>query len=110
MLQLELPYQKLWFRLRHPQGRMKLTTLRITEQLAIMEARVYLDRSDAEPISSYISQHSAEEGTDYVQAAQDEALSAALSDCLLYTSCSVPSTAQQFAKGIGINSQALLRR
>ena len=40
MLQLELPYQKLWFRLRHPQGRMKLTTLRITEQLAIMEARV----------------------------------------------------------------------
>lgn len=37
MLQLELPYQKLWFRLRHPQGRMKLTTLRITEQLAIME-------------------------------------------------------------------------
>ena len=47
MLQLELPYQKLWFRLRHPQGRMKLTTLRITEQLAIMEARVYLDRSDA---------------------------------------------------------------
>ena len=55
MLQLELPYQKLWFRLRHPQGRMKLTTLRITEQLAIMEARVYLDRSDAEPISSYIS-------------------------------------------------------
>lgn len=42
MLQLELPYQKLWFRLRHPQGRMKLTTLRITEQLAIMEARVYL--------------------------------------------------------------------
>lgn len=65
MLQLELPYQKLWFRLRHPQGRMKLTTLRITEQLAIMEARVYLDRSDAEPISSYISQHSAEEGTDY---------------------------------------------
>lgn len=66
MLQLELPYQKLWFRLRHPQGRMKLTTLRITEQLAIMEARVYLDRSDAEPISSYISQHSAEEGTDYI--------------------------------------------
>ena len=39
MLQLELPYQKLWFRLRHPQGRMKLTTLRITEQLAIILLR-----------------------------------------------------------------------
>ena len=29
MLQLELPYQKLWFRLRHPQGRMKLTTVTV---------------------------------------------------------------------------------
>ncbi len=99
MLQLELPYQKLWFRLRHPQGRMKLTTLRITEQLAIMEARVYLDRSDAEPISSYISQHSAEEGTDYVQAAQDEALSAALSDAgfgLQFADVAVDSTGKVF--------------
>ena len=60
---------------------MKLTTLRITEQLAIMEARVYLDRSDAEPISSYISQHSAEEGTDYVQAAQDEVIECCAVGC-----------------------------
>ena len=29
MLQLELPYQKLWFRLRHPQGRMKRNSLRL---------------------------------------------------------------------------------
>lgn len=33
MLQLELPYQKLWFRLRHPQGRMKLTTMNICRKI-----------------------------------------------------------------------------
>ena len=110
MLQLELPYQKLWFRLRHPQGRMKL---RITEQLAIMEARVYLDRSDAEPISSYISQHSAEEGTDYVQAAQDEALSAALSDAgfgLQFADVAVDSTGKVFGSSIPLSGTAPIRQ
>ena len=113
MLQLELPYQKLWFRLRHPQGRMKLTTLRITEQLAIMEARVYLDRSDAEPISSYISQHSAEEGTDYVQAAQDEALSAALSDAgfgLQFADVAVDSTGKVFGSSIPLSGAASIQQ
>ena len=113
MLQLELPYQKLWFRLRHPQGRMKLTTLRITEQLAIMEARVYLDRSDAEPISSYISQHSAEEGTDYVQAAQDEALSAALSDAgfgLQFADVAVDSTGKVFGSSIPLSGTAPIQQ
>ena len=113
MLQLELPYQKLWFRLRHPQGRMKLTTLRITEQLAIMEARVYLDRSDAEPISSYISQHSAEEGTDYVQAAQDEALSAALSDAgfgLQFADVAVDSTGKVFGSSIPLSGAAPIQQ
>lgn len=113
MLQLELPYQKLWFRLRHPQGRMKLTTLRITEQLAIMEARVYLDRSDAEPISSYISQHSAEEGTDYVQAAQDEALSAALSDAgfgLQFADVAVDSTGKVFGSSIPLSGTAHIQQ
>ena len=113
MLQLELPYQKLWFRLRHPQGRMKLTTLRITEQLAIMEARVYLDRSDAEPISSYISQHSAEEDTDYVQAAQDEALSAALSDAgfgLQFADVAVDSTGKVFGSSIPLSGAAPIQQ
>ena len=113
MLQLELPYQKLWFRLRHPQGRRKLTTLRITEQLAIMEAGVYLDRSDAEPISSYISQHSAEEGTDYVQAAQDEALSAALSDAgfgLQFADVAVDSTGKVFGSSIPLSGAAPIQQ
>ena len=32
-MRLDLPYQKLWFRMAHPNGRMRVTALRITEQL-----------------------------------------------------------------------------
>ena len=78
-----------------------------------MEARVYLDRSDAEPISSYISQHSAEEGTDYVQAAQDEALSAALSDAgfgLQFADVAVDSTGKVFGSSIPLSGTAPIRQ
>ena len=40
-LLLDLKYKKLWFRLRYPQGRIKITPLKITEQLAIIEAKVF---------------------------------------------------------------------
>ena len=43
-LQLDLRFKKLWFRLAHPKGRIRLNPLRITEQMAIFEAQVYLDR------------------------------------------------------------------
>ena len=39
-LQLDLKYKKLWFRLKYPQGRLKVIPLRITEQIAIFEAKV----------------------------------------------------------------------
>ena len=55
-MRLDLPYQKLWFRMAHPNGRMRVTALRITEQMAIFEARVFLDRSDAEPFSMSVAQ------------------------------------------------------
>ena len=67
-LKLDLPYQKLWFRMAHPNGRMRLTALRITEQMAIFEAKVFLDRSDTQ------------DSRDFVKAAQNEALSQALTD------------------------------
>ena len=56
-MKLDLPYQKLWFRMAHPNGRMRLTAMRITEQMAIFEAKVFLDRSDAEPfsVSDYVA-------------------------------------------------------
>ena len=77
-LKLDLPYQKLWFRMAHPNGRMRLTALRITEQMAIFEAKVFLDRSDAEPFSMSTAQQTTQDSRDFVKAAQNEALSQAL--------------------------------
>lgn len=79
-LKLDLPYQKLWFRMAHPNGRMRVTALRITEQMAIFEARVFLDRSDVEPFSMSVAQQSEQDNQNFVQAAQNEALSQALTD------------------------------
>lgn len=79
---LDLKYKKLWFRLAHPTGRIKMSALRITDQLAIIEARVYLDRSDPEPVASFTSSRSIKDtpGGLYVQAAQYEAQDVALTD------------------------------
>ena len=79
-MKLDLPYQKLWFRMAHPNGRMRLTAMRITEQMAIFEAKVFLDRSDAEPFSVSVAQQTMQDSRDFVKAAQNEALSQALSD------------------------------
>lgn len=79
-LKLDLSYQKLWFRMAHPNGRMRLTALRITEQMAIFEAKVFLDRSDAEPFSMSTAQQTTQDSRDFVKAAQNAALSQALTD------------------------------
>lgn len=79
---LDLKYKKLWFRLAHPTGRIKMSALRITDQLAIIEARVYLDKSDPEPVASFTSSRCVKDtpGGLYVQAAQYEAQDVALTD------------------------------
>lgn len=80
LMKLDLRYQKLWFRLAHPQGRMKLTALRITDQMAIFEAKVFLDRSDSEPVSSLVASLTRQDTLNYIKEAQDTALSTALED------------------------------
>lgn len=63
-------------------GRLKLNALRITEKMAIFEAKVYRDREDTEPLSSYVANCTldATPGGLYVEAAQEEALDTALSN------------------------------
>ena len=78
VLQMEPRYQKLWFRLACPKGRMLLNPLRITDQLAIFEAKVYFHRDDPTPASSFTSHKTAQETPGYIRAAQDEALKEAL--------------------------------
>lgn len=82
VLQLDLPYKKLWFRLANPKGRIRLNALRITEQMAIYEAQIYLERTDENPIGSFTSSCTKEEapGGQYIQAAQQAAMDEALSD------------------------------
>ena len=82
VFRLDLQYKKLWFRLRHPEGRIRVAPLRITEQLAIYEAQIYLNREDKVPVCSFTSSISKEEAPNgkYIQAAQDEAVDNALSD------------------------------
>ena len=82
VMRLDLRYKKLWFRLACPTGRLKLNALRITEKMAIFEAKIYRDREDAEPLSSYVANCTldATPGGLYVEAAQEKALDTALSN------------------------------
>ncbi len=79
---MDLRYKKLWFRLKYPNGKFKLSALRITDQMAIIEARVYFDKADTEPSASFITQRqaAATPGGLYIEAAQHAALDHALSD------------------------------
>ena len=82
VMRLDLRYKKLWFRLACPTGRLKFNAPRITEKMAIFEAKVYRDREDAEPLSSYVANCTLDStpGGLYVEAAQEEALDTALSN------------------------------
>jgi len=78
VLRLGLRYQRLWFRLACPSGRLLLNPLRITDQMAIFEAQVFFQREDPTPASSFTSTKTAQEDKAYIRTAQDEALSVAL--------------------------------
>lgn len=78
---LDFRYKKLWFRLAHRTGRIRLNRLSITEQLAIIEAQVYLELTDANPVSSFTAACTREEAGDkYIESAQIKAMDQALTD------------------------------
>lgn len=78
---LDLKFKKLWFRLAHPAGRIKTTVLKITNQLAIVEAKVYF-KNGQEPVSSFVAQRTVHDkaGPLYIEAAQYAAVDQALCD------------------------------
>ena len=43
---LDVAFRKLWFRLKYPEGKIVKHILKLTDQVAIVEARVYLNRND----------------------------------------------------------------
>ena len=79
---LELKYKKIWFRLKYPQGRFKYSALKITDQLAIIEARVYFDKNDTEPKAVFTARSDKQTapGGMYIEAAQYAAIDQALTD------------------------------
>ena len=83
---LDVQYRKLWFRLKHEQGKITKKIVTFTEQFAIVEARVYLDRNDLE--DNYISNAFAQRhftkdnefGKKYLESAETAAIGRALAD------------------------------
>lgn len=83
---LDVAYRKLWFRLKHPNGKIVKTLKKLTEQVALVEARIYLDRND--PEESFISNALAQKymstddqfGNKYVELAETAAVGRALAD------------------------------
>lgn len=107
VMKLDLPYKKLWFRLLYPNGRIKLKALRVTEQMAIFEAQIYLDRMDPEPISSFTASCAKEDspGGRYVEDAQEAAADEALSTAgfgLQFADISMTSLHRRFGSEIPV--------
>lgn len=77
---LDLRYKRLWFRLACPNGKMLLKPLRISDQMAIIEAQVYFNKDDSAPAASFTSEQRKENvpGGEFLRAAQDDALNMAL--------------------------------
>ena len=79
---LDLGTKKVWFRLKYPQGKVLLTAAKIDQQLALIEARVFLNKTDTAPAFISTVQRMLNEvpGGMYVQAAQDAAIEQVLDE------------------------------
>lgn len=78
--QASLDEKKAWFRRMRPNGGMVLNPLRVTDQLAIFEARLFADTNDRNPLASFTATRSADKttGKQYIRAAQEDALNEVL--------------------------------
>ena len=85
-LYLDVKYRKLWFRLVHPLGKIVSSIRSFTENMAIVEARIYLDKCDAEEnyIANAFSQkfrtNNPNFGDKFLEMAETAAVGRALSD------------------------------
>lgn len=85
-LYLDVKYRKLWFRLCNPNGRIAKKIISIQENMAIVEARIYLDKND--PESSFVASALAQKfrsgdpefGDKFLELAETAAVGRALSD------------------------------
>ena len=85
-LYLDVKYRKLWFRLVHPTGKIISHIVHFNEQMAVIEARIYLDKMDAP--ESYIANAFSQKfrspdpqfGDKFLETAETAAIGRALAD------------------------------
>ena len=84
---LDVVWRKLWFRLKYPNGKISKRIIHFTEKSAAVEARVYLDKNDAE--ENYVSSGFAHRESDpqnvkfgnrYLESTETIAIGRALAD------------------------------
>lgn len=85
-LYLDVKYRKLWFRLAYPVGKIISKIVTLAENMAIVEARIYLDKNDSEEqyVSNSFSQKFRSEdpkfGDKFLELAETAAIGRALAD------------------------------
>lgn len=77
---LDLPYKKLWFRLKHPNGIIRVIIRNLSDKISAVEARVYFDRRDSEPASNHIVSGVVATDKSSMAFAQNSAIENALAD------------------------------
>lgn len=82
---LDVKFRKLWFRLAHPTGKIAKKIIQLTDSMAAIEARVYLDVNDSEDhfVASAFAQRSLDGstlGAKFLESAETAAIGRALAD------------------------------
>lgn len=85
-LYLDVKYRKLWFRLVHPLGKIISHVVNLTDYMAVVEARIYLDKADT--ADSYIANSFSQKfrsddpkfGDKFLEMAETAAIGRALAD------------------------------
>ncbi len=84
LLYLDVQYRKLWFRLVYPQGKIVQTVHTFDNNTAVVEAKIYADKNDAENsfISNAFAQRSYNPNNDYSTRYLESAATAAVGRAL----------------------------
>lgn len=83
---LDVAFRKLWFRLKYPEGRISKRLLKLENDMAVIEARVYLNYRDAEEnfvanaFSHKFRADDSQFGSKFVELAETAATGRALAD------------------------------
>lgn len=115
-LYLDVKYRKLWFRLVHPAGKVISYIRSFTESMALVEARVYLDKCD--PEDSYIANSFSQKfrtddpvfGDKFLEMAETAAIGRALSDAgfgLQFADVTEPDDPGQVDAGIPVPGDSM---